>query len=218
MSTKHSHYSGRKTNIPIEITGMEYFGPEQCIEDIETIVKNTNDPTHIVGRFDGLWDGELDDAIKTATKVVYADHYELEDYLYEVTNFANYPTLRKMPEKMGFVKGKNYAQIQMQRPGCVMTKHFDPESIFDPWSDERDKCVRVLVALAPWEYGQLIGFNNRVLTEWNKGEIIYCDFPKTWHYTANCSWHSRPLLQVSGVASDALLRSIQNKEYNIFKV
>lgn len=216
MKKTHSHYGPTNTHVPITVTGMEYFGPEQNAEDIETIVRNEDNSLHILGRFQGLWDGELDDAITTATKVTYADHYELKDYLYEVEDLDNYPTLQKMPEVLGFVKNKYHAQIQMQRPGCVMTKHFDPESIFASWGNKN--CIRVLVALAHWEYGQLICFNNTILTNWNKGEVIYCDFPNTWHYTANCSWHSRPLLQISGVASDTLLNAVKNKEYKIFKV
>jgi len=54
------------------------------------------------------------------------------------------------------------------------------------------------------------------LTGWQKGDIIYCDFLKTWHFTANCSWHSRPLLQVSGVATDELLSLVKTKNYRIF--
>lgn len=218
MTKKHFHYSANRTDIPIEVTGMEYFGPEQYQEDIDTIVSIKNDTTHILGQIDGLWDGELDDAVKTARKAFYANHHEVTDFLYEVYDFKNYPTLQKIPERIGFAKGKYHSQLQLQRPGCVMTKHFDPESIFDQWDNEREKCVRVLVALAPWEYGQLIGFNNVILTNWKKGEIIHCDFAKTWHFTANCSWHSRPLLQISGVANDKLLQLIQNKNYSIFKI
>jgi len=164
MKKTHSHYGPTNTHVPITVTGMEYFGPEQNAEDIETIVRNEDNSLHILGRFQGLWDGELDEAITTATKVTYADHYELKDYLYEVQNLDSYPTLQRMPKVLGFVKHKYHAQIQMQRPG------------------------------------------------------IYCDFPNTWHYTANCSWHSRPLLQISGVASDTLLNAVKNKEYKIFKV
>jgi hypothetical protein len=212
----HSHYNAVDTHIPIEISGMEYFGPEQNLEDIKVIVEREIDSYQILGRFNGMWDGELDDAVKRATKVMYTDRLEFKDYLYEVKNLNDFPTLKKMPEVMGFKKGKSIAQIQMQRPGCVMSKHYDPVTIFNPWRDELEKCVRVLIALAPWEYGQLIGFNNEILTGWQQGDIIYCDFPTTWHFTANCSWHSRPLLQVSGVANDELLSLVKTKNYRIF--
>jgi hypothetical protein len=212
----HSHYYPVDTGIPIEISGMEYFGPEQYLEDLETIVNREVNSYQILGNLNGMWEGELDDAVKTATKVMYTDRLEFKDYLYEVKDFNKFPTLNKIPEIMGFEKGKYMSQIQLQRPGCIMSKHYDPVKIFQPWYNEIEKCVRVLIALAPWEYGQLIGFNNEILTGWKQGDIIYCDFPNTWHFTANCSWHSRPLLQVSGVANDELLSLVKTKNYRIF--
>ena len=216
MKTGHNHYHPIDTKVPIEISGMEYFGNEQNLEDIKTIINSKIDSYHILGKFNGMWEGELDDAVKHATKVLYTDRPEFKDYLYEVKNLDDFSTLKKMPEIMGFEKGKIIAQIQMQRPGCVISKHYDPVIIFNPWHDEIEKCVRVLIALAPWEYGQLIGFNNEILTGWHQGDIIYCDFPTTWHFTANCSWHSRPFLQVSGVANDELLSLVKTKNYRIF--
>ena len=215
----HNHYPSADTNIPIEVSGMEYFGSEQYLEDVENIVNHESESYHILGRFNGMWEGELDDIVETLTKVMYTERIEFSDYLYETKNFDNFPTLKKMPEVMGFVKDKFSAKIHMQRPGCVMSKHYDPDSIFrQSWHTEFEKCIRVLVALAPWEYGQLLGFNNKILTNWQQGDIIYCDFPNTWHYTANCSWHSRPLLQVSGVASDDLLDLVKTKDYRIFDI
>lgn len=213
-----SHYYPVHTFTPIEITGMEYFGPEQHLEDVETISKHKGESFQILGRFNGMWEGELDDAVKTATKVLYCDRPEFKDYLYEVKNFDNFPIFKKMPEVMGFKKDKFNCQIQMQRPGCLMSKHYDPDVIFESWNDEIEKCVRVLIALAPWESGQLMSFDDKFLTGWKPGDIIYCDFLKTWHFTANCSWHSRPFLQVSGVASDELLALVKNKNYQIFDI
>ena len=211
-----SHYRPVDTGIQIEISGMEYFGPEQYLEDLETIVNREVNSYQILGNLNGMWEGELDDAVKTATKVQYCDRLEFKDYLYEVKDFNKFPTLNKIPEIMGFEKGKYISQIQLQRPGCIMPKHYDPVEIFQSWYNEIEKCVRVLIALAPWEYGQLIGFNNEILTGWKQGDIKYCDFPNTWHFTANCSWHSRPLLQVSGVANDELLSLVKTKNYRIF--
>jgi len=213
---KHHQYYPVDTLIPIDISSMEYFGPEQYLEDIKIMVNHEVDSYQILGRFNGMWDRELVDAVKRSTKVMYSERLEFNDYLYEVKNLDDFPTFKKMPEVMGFEKGKARAQIQMQRPGCVMNKHHDPTAIFKPWTTEIEKCVRVLIALAPWEYGQIIGFNNEILTSWQKGDIIHCDFLATWHFTANCSYHSRPLLQVSGVASDELLSLIKTKNYRIF--
>jgi len=214
----HNHYHPVDTLVPIEITGMEYFGPEQNLEDLTTILNRKGTSFRILGRVNGMWEGELDDAVKTATKVLYCDRPEFKDYLYEVKNFDDFPTLKNIPDIMGFKQGKFTSQIQMQRPGCTMSKHYDPAVIFDSWQDEIEKCVRVLIALAPWESGQLMGFDDEILTNWKQGDIIYCDFLNTWHFTANCSWHSRPFLQVSGVATDELLSLVKSKNYQTFDI
>jgi len=217
-SNFYNEYKPVNTNIPIEISGMEYFGNEQHQADLIEVVSKKENPVQILGRFDGVWDGQLDDAIKTATQVRYADREFHKDYLYEVYDLTNYPTIAKMPELLGFVKGKYRAQIQMQRPGCVMPRHIDPKEIFQIYAGHEGQCIRVLIALASWEYGQLLAFNNTFVTEWNVGDIIYCDYTSTWHFTANCSYHSRPLLQVTGVANNKLLDLIKNKQSRIIKI
>lgn len=218
-SNFYNEYKPVDTKIPIEITGMEYFGDEQYKTDLVEIVNSNKESSlQILGRFEGVWDGQLDDAIKTATKVRYADRDEHKDYLYEVYDLKNYPDLYAMPTKLGFVENKYKAQIQMQRPGCIMPRHLDPVSMFTVYPGYESKCAKVLVMLAPWEYGQLMCFDNKILTEWNKGDIIYCDYTTTWHFTANCSYHSRPLLQINGVASDSLLQAIKDKDFRILPI
>jgi hypothetical protein len=214
----YNEYRPVKLDIPIEMTGMEYFGPEQNQIDLKDIVADKANPLQVLGKFVGTWDGELDNAIKTAIKVRYADRVEHKDYLYEVYDFSKFPIIEKMPEALGFVKGKYKAQIQLQRPGCIMPRHVDPETMFTMYGKEKNSCVRVLIMLAPWEYGQLMFFNNFIWKEWEAGDIIYCDFTKTNHFTANCSWHSRPILQITGVASENLQELIRNKQSKIIKL
>ena len=199
--------------LPIELTGMEYFGSEQHDLDMATIAVDQTNPLQILGKYTGDWGGELDDAIKTAATVLYADRPFHKDYLYEVYDLSICPTIAKMPEALGFVKGQHGAQIQMQRPGSIMSRHVDPPEIFTMVSEEsRHRAVRVLVMLTPWEHGQLMGFNNSIWKNWEAGTIIYCDFLKVSHFTANCSWHSRPILQISGLANDQLWELINTKQ------
>ena len=198
---------------------MEYFGLEQHISDMKEIVQNQNNPIQIIAKFQGLCEGELDDAIKTATKVCYADRPFHKDYLYEVHDLSVCPSIEKMPEELGFVKGYYHAQIQLQRPGCIMPKHTDPPGIFYMIPEDlQHRGVRVLIMLAPWEYGQIMGFNNDVWREWEAGDVLYCDFLNTFHFTANCSSHSRPILQISGLANDKLIESIKNKQTRIINI
>ena len=171
----------------------EYFGPEQNKIDMQEIVADQSDPLRVLGKFQGDWLDDLDTATKSATKDLYTSRDHHSDYLY-ITKLSDVllPTISKMPEVLGF-EGIYNAQIQMQRPGCNMPKHKDPSDIFiNPY------CVRVLVMLAPWEYGQYLFFNNTVFREWEVGTIIHTDYANVWHSTANMSWHTRPVLQITG--------------------
>jgi hypothetical protein len=212
-------YSPIDTGIPIEITNMEYFGDEQNCQDHEEIVSDQSNPLQLLGNFEGTWDGELDTVVSKTTQWLYNDRPFHKDYRYQLVDVSNYDIIGKMPEVLGFVPGCYRAQIQLQRPGCVMPRHRDPPEMFGSIPKNlRDQGVRVLIMLAPWEYGQIMCFNNQVFTEWTKGSIITCDFQKVWHFTANCSYHSRPLLQISGLPNNQLIEHIKNRQNHIFNV
>ena len=197
---------------------MEYFGPEQHIIDMNKIVADQSYPIHIIGNYQGLWDGELDDAIKTATTVQYMDRDIHPSILYEVYDLSICPTIEKMPEALGFVKGYYRAQIQLQRPGCVFNSHVDYRIFDDIPEDLRHHGIRVLIMLAPWEHGQIMGFNNIIYKEWKAGDILTTDFLNVKHFTANCSFHSRPILQVSGLPNELLREKIKNKQSCIINI
>jgi hypothetical protein len=198
-------------------TGAEYFGPEQHDIDVKEIVSNRSDPLQILGRIHGIWDGELDTAVTLATKDLYTDREHHPDYLY-VTNLLlpevrdRLPIISSMAKVLGFEKLHNL-QIQMQRPGCNMPKHKDPAEVFtDPTR------VRLLVTLAPWEYGQYMFFNNTVFREWEVGTVIYTEFQNVWHSTANMSAHTRPILQITGTPSDKLKEMLLSSDVHTFNV
>lgn len=204
------------TKIPLEIAGTEYYGCEQHDADMKDIVPLRANPLQILGKFTGVWESQLEDATKTAVKYLYNDKPGFEEYLYHVKDLSICPTIEKMPEALGFVKGQYNAQIQLQRPGNALCRHIDQPGIFHSIPTElRHHAVRVLIMLTPWEYGQLMVFNNTVWTEWEIGTIIYCDFLTTWHFTVNCSHHTRPILQISGVANENLRELIKTKQTKI---
>lgn len=206
------------TDIPIEITGMEYFGDEQSLIDKSEIVDKFYENTfQTIARFKGNWDGELDEAVRTAKKHLYTKRTEHSDYLWNVSDFTKFRTFKLMPIKLGFIKDNYISVLQMQRPGCVIPKHRDPKSILE-FPGFEGKGVRVLIMLASWEYGQLMCFNNNFLTGWNKGDVIYSDVSTVWHFTANCSSHSRPLLQITGAANDHLLESIRENRFRTINI
>jgi hypothetical protein len=219
--TQHHNREGIlvNTHIPLKMSGREYFGPEQNEYDIKNIVSVQSEPLQILGKYTGVWNGQLDDAVGTAVKFLYNEKPGYEEYLYHVNDLSICPTIEKMPEALGFVKGHYKAQIQLQRPGNTLSRHTDMPSIFHHVPTElQHNAIRVLVMLAPWEYGQLMGFHNTIWKEWEAGTIIYCDFLNTWHFTVNCSYHSRPVLQISGLADEDLIELIKNKQTRIINL
>lgn len=220
MNKGISYSAPENLNIPIEFdAGLDYFGPEQHISDMAMVADLKDNPLQILCEFRGVWDGELEDVIRVSSKVLYTDRKYHKDYLYEVYDLSSCPIIKKMPEALGFVKGLYSAKIQYQRPGCLIPRHADPLHIFSEIPEDLlPKAIRVLIMLADWEYGQIMGFNNVIWREWSKGTTIYCDFLDTQHFTANGSWHGRPILQVTGVASDELLEQIKNKQFRIINL
>ena len=194
---------------------LEYFGEEQHNVDMEQIVADQTNPLKILGKFQGDWLDDLDVAAKLAAKVMYTSREHHSDYLY-ITRLPGLehvlPTLNKMPKVLGF-EDPTFAQVQMQRPGCNMPKHLDPPDIF-----RNPDRVRVLVTLAPWEYGQFMFFNNTLFQHWEAGTIMYTVFDQTYHCTMNSSWHTRPILQITGVAGKQLQDLINNPEPQIFQL
>jgi hypothetical protein len=195
---------------------LEYFGEEQHTADMKEIVSNQESPLKILGKFQGDWLDDLDTATKLATKDMYTSREHHSDYLYITRilgeNINALPVLSRMAGVLGFEE-PTLPQVQFQRPGCLMPKHVDPPSIFkDPFR------IRVLVTLAPWEYGQFMFFNNTLFQHWDAGTVIYTTFDKTWHCTMNSSWHTRPILQITGVPGPKLQQLLKNPEPQIFQL
>jgi hypothetical protein len=197
----------------------EYFNHRRHDLDMKEIVPDRTNPLTILGKFDGTWFGELEDALKTSNSICYRDRPIHKDYLYEVYDLSVCPTIQKMPKALGFVEGYYKVQIQSQKPGCIMSRHVDPPEGYKMVPEElQHKGIRVLVMLTPWEYGQIMGFNNEIWREWEAGTIIHCDFLNVIHFTANCSSTSRPILSIQGLASDRLIEMINSKQKNIINI
>ena len=189
----------------------EYFGPEQHDADMVEIVADRTNPVRVIGQVAGNWESDLDTAVAFATKDLYTEREEHNDYLYVTKMSDRMSTLSKIATAIGFTT--SHAQVQMQRPGSVMPRHLDPAVNFvNPYR------IQVLVALAPWEYGQYLFFNNTVVREWQVGDVMYTDFSNVWHSTANMSWHTRPLLQIIGTPSEQLQQLLTTNEKHIFQL
>ena len=205
----------RRSPIPIvvqpfmERTNMEYFGPEQHNIDMEEIVADQQNPLQILGKFEGDWLNDLKIAVGLAEQCLFTNRAVHPDYLYltEITDAM--PKISKMVELLGFDKLVK-AKIQFQRPGCNAPRHRD--------TDLLPGHIRILVTLAPWEWGQYIFYNNTVFCEWDAGTILWADTRKVWHSTTNTSYHTRPLLAITGAPSLELQELIKSRIFKTFQV
>jgi len=196
----------------------EYFGSETHDNELATIVNDQTDPVNIIGKFQGDWLDDLDTAISLATQEEYTPDQFHPDYLYtvEITKFPGMmPQFEKMVKMLGFTNTSS-CNIQMQRPGCVIRKHMDPTERFNG----PDGTIRkqIMIMLAPGEYGQIVGFTNRIVTHWEKGTVIYVDYPGTWHFTANAGWHTRPILLITGEVNSDFYNLLEQKEPTVFQL
>jgi hypothetical protein len=193
----------------MEPSQFEYFGTEQNATDLQEIVADQTDPLRIVGKIQGDWFDDLDKAVNNATKELYGPRGDHSDYLY-ITRLSEVllPTISKIPEVLGF-KENYQAQIQMQRPGCCMVRHKDPSI---------GNRIKFLITLAPWEYGQYLFFNNTIFREWETGTIIHTDFSSVWHATTNTSWHTRPILSITGEPNKQLQDLLDGHETPVFQL
>lgn len=183
-------------------TQWEYYGREEHDHDMSDIVNSPKQDYKILAKFNGSWENDLEIAISLAKKVRYVDRGEHSNYLYDAQVTDALPQINQMASLLGFEKCMSN-QIQMQRPGCLMSRHMDTY---------RDPYVRVLITLSHWEWGQYIFINNNIIQHWQPGEVIYAEYNKMMHCTCNCSSHTRPILQITGIPGQRLKDLIQSTE------
>lgn len=181
-------------------TSMEYYGIEEHEHDMANIVGHPG--YKIIAKFNGDWLNDLDTAIGLADKMQYQDLGEQSCYLYDAQMSDKMPTLNKMASLLGFETCSSN-QVQMQRPGCVFARHQDPY---------KDPEIRVLITLAHWEWGQFIFINDSIVRYWKPGEVIYAEFNNMIHCTCNCSYHTRPILQITGKPTQELKNLIASDQ------
>ena len=148
----------------------------------------------VVGKVSGDWTNEL----YTTRDQGQLAHWGRKDEIYIHPVNDTTPQLNKILEVLQF-KRIIASQVQTQKPGDTVVKHLDDFSIFESSPDE--KIIRLLITLHDWEAGQYMSFGNTGYQGWQPGEVIYSDFEKIPHATANLSWNPRSIICVTGVVS-----------------
>ena len=104
------------------------------------------------------------------------------------------------------------ANIQTQKPGGTVIYHHDD---FSSLINENERPIRLIIFLEDWCPGQIFVFGNFTIDRWKKGDILYSDYERTPHATANAGWDERSILQITGTASN---RTTEIIAYGLNKV
>lgn len=98
----------------------------------------------------------------------------------------------------------NGVKIHLMVPGQMFPAHIDDLSMYAT-GDENinlDNIVRIQVVLRDWVYGQFSNYHGYVYENWKAGDAFVFDWKTTEHYAVNASTEVRPILQLTGIATE----------------
>ena len=92
------------------------------------------------------------------------------------------------------------ANFQMQKPGCIIPPHKDS---FDMIKNKgfTEKAYRILVCMNDWIFGQVIMVEDKIITNWKKGDAYIWD-SEAIHMSANGSLENKLTMIISGFYED----------------
>lgn len=134
--------------------------------------------------------------------------------------------IEHIAKKLGILKPS--ARVQVLEPGQMTLLHVDnlDKGYVNPIEEALDKIsftpeelenfnkdprsvVRFLIMLEDSKPGQIMTFGDQVLSCWNKGDVIYWDWPTVVHSTANMGFWNRPLIRISGLVTEKTKQIIE---------
>jgi hypothetical protein len=136
---------------------------------------------------------------------------ELEKELTDMSDdLDQYPTLLAMANYFELEDAKR--RVHCQLPGQMFNLHID--KLWDRCPDNPERVVRITIMLEDWQPGQFYLYGTRLYSQWRAGEIHIFDWANVPHATANASRFPRPILQITGLATDRTMEIIKNSNIN----
>lgn len=127
--------------------------------------------------------------------------------------------VNQIAEFLGFRKPSG--RVQVLTPGASLPLHLDNLEVgyilncedsyqnneftqedLDLFYANRYNAQRVLVMLEDWKPGQLILFEDQVFSHWKAGDVVHWPWQTVIHSTVNSGYWNRPLLRLSGFATE----------------
>lgn len=191
-----------------------------------------------LGRFSGDWSQDLNDAISKSNRSITwatrkdSPYYRKEDGSFEqskmleqeendlreigapvnlqLTDISEQHEIGKTLTKMYkfFELEDPWVRLHLQRPGQMFNLHID--KLYDRCPEDPSRIVRIMVMLTDWEPGHFYSFGTQNLSHWKSGDIHTFDWQNLPHATANAGRTVRPLLIMTGLATEKTKHIINN--------
>lgn len=183
-----------------------------------------------LGRFQGDWSQDLQTAMNNETKAITwatrkdSPYYRRADGTFEQSKMLHQeendlrdigapvdlaltdvteqtdigPVITKMYEF--FELQDPWVRLHLQQPGQMFNLHID--KLYDRCPQDPARIVRIMVMLSDWEPGHFYCFGTQNISHWRAGDIHTFAWPDVPHATANAGRTVRPLLIMTGLATD----------------
>ena len=103
--------------------------------------------------------------------------------------------------------------FHIQYPGEMLNLHIDKQY---EMNDDPSQVARFFIFLEDWKPGHFFQMGTSFL-KWQKGDLVWFDWPNIPHASANAGWEPRSLIQVTGTITDVTKQLLlnQTKDINI---
>jgi len=182
------------------------------------IIDERYDCVRELGRFNGVWQDEIDQVLKSArpvswrnrsktgnpNRLVRAEEYDLEaagadpNMIISNLEYNLTPTFQKMVAVIGLDNVES--RIHVQWPGQVFTKHIDKLEKYCP--EDPSRVMRIVVMLTDWDQGHYNQYGNFTYEHWKAGDIHTFDWMNVPHSSANSGLTPRVSLLTTGIISE----------------
>ena len=180
-----------------------------------------------IARYTGDWDTELNDVKKLAEpktwktrgKDYHPDHPDLLAEENDLKNAGmstdtvifrkhfNFDGIwQKFLDPLGLLNIKKAFHIQY--PGELINLHIDKQY---EMNDDPSQVARFFIFLEDWKPGHFLQIGTSFL-QWQKGDLVWFDWPNIPHASANAGWEPRCLMQITGTMTDTTKQLLLNKK------
>ena len=172
----------------VELHGEEYHHSSENLDQ-------PGEYFRVVGRFNGDWHNDLFEEKKRLSEQAWNETDIIEVGVLKYEDMP--PVFQNIVDAFSFNRIIS-CKVQNQKPGSTVVNHHDD---FTSQVNEGERAVRFIVFLEHWSPGQVVVYGNYTFDRWPKGLVVFSDYEKIPHATANVSSEERSVMLITAVAS-----------------